>query len=165
MKTSNQIKCENIIKDCINKYNDFHGTDIPMIPVKWSNRMTSSAGKCTHRMDYTGKHSFCITLSKVIMELNIDDFIPSVPVHELSHYIAEYTNPSYHVQHGAKWAKIMRFFGQSPDRCHTMKTPKKNRVEAKCGCTTHLITKQRVAKIKIGYKYSCRNCMVHLTLV
>lgn len=89
-------------------------------------------------------------------------------VHEIAHIVAFKRNP-FIQPHGKEWKSVFLNLGGNGERCHnydlTGTTIMKNRTEAKCNCKTHLITQQRVNKIKKGVIYSCTLCKSSLSLV
>lgn len=137
---------------------------IPRIPVIFSDKLTSTAGNVSFMRNTRG--SIKMKLSVPIMRDNPEEFIKDTPGHEAAHHIVHCVYGTETQAHGSEWKRVMRLIGQEPKRTHRMTVVKKtqDRIAATCGCQTHMITKQRVTKMRRGMTYNCRKCRQPLTL-
>jgi len=140
---------------------------IPRVPVKFSTKLTSTAGKL--RFSRLTGQSIDITLSTPILRDNPEEFVSRTPGHEAAHHIVHmvYGVSKRVTAHGREWQFVMNLIGQDAARCHTMETTSRNkapRIAANCECQTHMITKQRVNKMRRGVTYKCNKCKTRLVL-
>lgn len=89
-------------------------------------------------------------------------------IHEIAHIVTFRLYPSAK-PHGKEWKSIFVKLGGNGRRCYsydiTGSSVVKNRTKAKCSCKTHLITTQKVNKMKKGVTYTCKLCKTKLSLV
>jgi predicted SprT family Zn-dependent metalloprotease len=106
-----------------------------------------------------------VAFNEVLAKENTDKFDNTV-MHEVAHLVTYVMHPGASA-HGREFKSIFIRLGGNGRRCHSydvssVKTKKtKTRVEVRCSCKTHLISKQRAAKLS---GYHCRVCKSKLTL-
>jgi SprT protein len=118
-------------------------------------------------MYYSSKHT--IKLNNTLLHENLEEYIEQVIPHEIAHAFQRYLyghtdhyNGRRIMPHGKEWKQIMRDFGKSPDRCHSMETTNARVVRDgyhyRCRCQTFNLTIIRHRKIQKGKNYKCKGC-------
>lgn len=161
-----QKACKEEIQRCYDYAIAKYGIEIPNVPVVFSNQLKSTAGKVCYKRVMGEIKITKLVLSNPVMALQPEKFISNTPGHEAAHVICTIMY-GYKEGHGRNWKRMMRELGLSEARCHTMETAtttKTARVPVNCACTTHMVTKQRVAKMRRGARYVCKKCQTALKL-
>lgn len=131
------------------------------IRYEFSNRMTRARGMANYQQKLL-KFSYPLYLRST-QEGQVTNVI-----HETCHLIANYRHGRVQ-PHGYEWARYMELCGLEPITCHNVDRTglarQVARVEAKCLCKTHTITKTRATKMRRGSVYVCRQCKGRLILV
>lgn len=133
-------KCTNEIERCYLLAEKAYGRTFHRVPVTFSKRMTSTAGKAFFMYNNGVLEGSEIRLSGPLLQLNGDEFVNRTPAHETAHIIA--AEQFGDRGHGPGWKAVMALFGTESSRCHSMKTAtSKFEYVASCG------TKVQVSKI------------------
>jgi predicted SprT family Zn-dependent metalloprotease len=121
-----------------------------------------------------------ITLNeKLLLEFG-DIYINEVFVHEFAHAVIDVLYPTGMTKnyrkimpHGREFKEVCRNFGiigrattstfaNSKVLNEKREKNKQNRVEMKCSCRTHKVSKTLYNRIKAGRKYICRSCGTYI---
>ena len=99
------------------------GLKLPYPEVRFSGRMTSTAGM------FRVKGDWCeLVFSSKIMVLNPEEFLAQTVPHEVAHHVVHemYIKRGNKVPpHGKAWQKVMAVFGADDSTCHSLETPKR----------------------------------------
>lgn len=98
------------------------------VPIKWSSRMTHTAGKAQPAYsDYSFRVRIgeYIKLSLPLLETERENFVKRTPGHEAAHIIAWIVFGAR--GHGWQWRMVARELGIADTRCHRYKTPARKR--------------------------------------
>ena len=134
-------------------------------------------GTCAGQARYTRVYgstdivNIIIRYNPVLLTENVEDFLARTVPHEVAHIVAQKVFGSYvtKVNHGQGWKNVMAAFGCDATRCHDYDVSNARvrnvvRVDAKCACMTHQITKKAATRISMGAKYTCRKCKTAVLL-
>ena len=131
------------------------------IRFEFSNRMTRTRG-------YAYYNRKLLMLSYPLYLRSTDEGQTENVVHETCHLVTNYIHGSVQ-PHGWQWKRYMELCGLEPLVCHNVDVADLRRqvarVEAKCLCKTHIITKTRATKMRRGSRYRCVNCKGNLILL
>lgn len=168
MKHSVQFMKDAITKKVAESYkifNDAKDMNIPLIPIKFTLRGTTAGQHQSTKDMFGGLEPLNLNFNLFIADTNWDEFLATTVPHEVAHHCAnEYINGD--AGHGRAWSMAMSVMGIEARRCHNYDIANlPNRVQAKCGCMTHNITKTRANKMKRGHGYGCGRCGQPLELV
>ena len=123
---SSQLQVKNIVIDSLQQYNTKNGTNYEVPVIKFSNRLTKTAGKCTTTRS-TKKG--VLTFSNQLLQQHPTTFLTTTPKHELGHYIA-FMKYGHSCSHDHRWVTACREIGLVGDKCsqyHQMDlTPKQS---------------------------------------
>lgn len=127
-------QCREEVERCYDVAEKYFGREFERPTITFSKRMTSTAGYAYYRK---GK----IKLSIPLLETNQEAFVGRTPGHEAAHIIAFEVYGD--TGHGRGWKSVMRLFGLSTKRTHSMKrkpgTERKRFVYvAACGTRCHV---------------------------
>jgi len=147
------------------KAEEHYGRKFTRVPVVFSTQQKSTAGTAHFLHDrMAGKiKPVKIKLSLPLLMLNGEEFIKDTPGHEAAHLISVEMFGEAGTGHGYCWQQVMHVIGQQAKRCHKLQTAV-DRVEVRCSCRTHRVTKGIARKILAGYAYTCKSCKSGLTL-
>ena len=129
-----------------------------IIPVSFRTDMKGIAGLA---YCYNNKR---IELSEQLFLENIEEFLSDTIPHEVAHILTAILYPDAKQDHGPEWKSIMRKLGVNPRRCHkydiTSCFKSKDRIKYTCACDnyTHMLSKIRHERVKIGTIYRCNTC-------
>ncbi len=115
--------CIDLIKEAHEKAAAHYGVPVKMPKVRFSNRMTRSAGHAKFEANrFTGTAQCTeIALSIPYMTDCWEEFVNDTPIHEAAHSISvQVFGWARGKGHGRYWKNVMWFLGQSPERCHSM---------------------------------------------
>jgi len=143
-----QAKVEQLIKIAAKLWQDHDFSDIT---VKMNGRLSTTAGRAWLT---TGLIEFSSKLYAENTEVFLEDTVP----HEFAHIVAYRVYGSR--GHDFSWKHVCSALGSDTQRCHTYAVAKKtvNTTPMYCGCMVHEFTPQRMAWVRKGKTYKCRNC-------
>lgn len=155
--TDQEQACIDKIENAFRLAEQRYGTTLERPVIRFSNKLKTSAGNARWIWgEFNTVRDIRITLSKVLLQLNGDEFIADTPGHEAAHIIALQLYGQQGKGHGARWKEVMRAIGQNPQRCHDMQVIRKKqpvfRYRATCGTIVKL-KRGRHSKIQRGLTY------------
>jgi len=151
-----------IIQECLTQFREVYPS-VTVPPITWNGRMRTSGGRV--RSQRSERRCIALELNPNVL---IDEArLYKTLMHELAHVaeIVLYGNGG----HGHTWQICMQKLGQRAERCHTYDVEhlarRQSRIEAKCSCMTHMISKQRANKMRRGQaSYKCKKCATSIKL-
>lgn len=153
---------QTIINECIQLFKQkFDNVEIP--PIYWNSKMRSTAGKVKSRR--ATRQVICVELNPHL--LTTAEKLRDTLLHELAHVaeIVLFGNGG----HGNTWKRCMQVLGQPATRCHDYDVEhlarRQQRVQAKCSCKTHAVSKVRANRIRQGTRYTCKKCATVVELI
>jgi predicted SprT family Zn-dependent metalloprotease len=153
---------QEIINKCVSDFKKVY-PEITIPPIVWNSSLRTCAGRVKSRR--AQRISIRVELNPHL--LTDEERLVRTLMHELAHVaeVSKFGNGG----HGSTWQHCMVALGRDPIRCHSYEVEhlrkKQNRVNAKCACTTHAITRIRANRMKSGKTtYSCKMCSTRLVL-
>ena len=158
MTTTTTIEIRNQVSQLIKEANDRYHEFIPLPDIKFSNRMTKTAGtaKCWRNKATDPVITFSLP---ILRDNDIDKFKATIVPHEVAHIVEYYVYNS--MGHGREFKDIMNEFGVvKPDRCHSFKTTRNNLHTVWCQkCGKELtMGKIQFGRVQSGLVYTHRAC-------
>lgn len=157
-----------IAKEEIRRCTEIFKREFGFVPrvdeIKFSNAMTRTWGRAEWLSHPKFPTKTTIKLSAKVFKADSKAFRNTV-VHEFAH-IADFWMTGK-MDHGENWERLMRMFGQQPNKTVTKKEieevgfvrerRKMTKYVFKCGCQEHLISGQRFDAARKGY-FECVLC-------
>jgi SprT protein len=152
---------QNAVIEVVGHYNDLacglFGRSFPFPTVSFGLR-GKTAGQAAVRDNHI-KLNLELLLNPATREQILEQTVP----HEVAHLIHHQLYPRDREWHGNRWKFIMREFGLTPDRCHTMpvKPARKTRkfeYDCPCGAPHRNVGLNKHRKIQAGEEYVCKYC-------
>ena len=108
LKTAIQVKCNMLYKDGMLHFTGNNPTNPLRIEFTIRGRVAGRAWCGLYQVNY----------NMDIARNNQAEFLSTTVPHEIAHLIARKININCK-PHGAEWARVMRYFGSEPKRCHS----------------------------------------------
>lgn len=154
-------ECKRQIINTVYQLMESSGVDMDIPVIKFSNRMSTTAGKAVYNRDGSTELVFSIP---IFMNNDFEHYMGRTVPHEVAHILA-YGIYGELCGHDRRWKAVMtKYCGiqrQSITRCHTYKverrTTKSYKIKCPCCETVMTLTSNRVGRMRRGTRYR-HNC-------
>ena len=154
---ADRVAVRSKVIETIEKARMVYGKDIPMPNIKFSNRMTTTAGKWQRK-----NYQYNVVFSLPIMDNNdTHAFCEDTVIHEIAHHVDYIAHGS--TGHNQRFYGVMRMLGhKNPTRCHSFEVQRRKTKTHKyvcrgCGQIMELST-VRHNRVLRGVRYKHNAC-------
>lgn len=140
-KAMNKQAAKNLALSLLEQWNLGH------VQFKWS-RGKRQFGLAVFRRD----GSLELRLSAPLTELNPEEEVRDVILHEIAHFLAGHA-----AGHGPAWRAMARKVGARPDRCNTTAATPEAKYAVVCGCCSRTVAKRNQRRMRLDNRI-CKHC-------